>query len=285
MKLPDRKEIFKRLKRIALAAVLAILLLVNGLVLLLIIGGIILLFFQGSFQNTAFLTALSLFFAIFLGLSAIIVKVNRKFNIITERKPTRADLKMLGYLAVALVGQYVFISAADYYFKLFPTTISRTLTMEILRTLIQTNGFLIGFSGIVFAQMFWAIHNQQSGIQMEILKAPTAQISAQTSTQETSNDIRRDTLKILERKRTIMIIFMLVVMNAFVISILLSLSSMSQTETLEAIPIDPYVKIPFWSMSIAIIIFAFVIAQSKMSVSEEDIKEMREKSKKGKTKG
>jgi len=284
MKLPDRKEILRQLKRVVLAVVLVVLLFASGFLLLFIISGII-FWIQGGFQNTqVYLGFLFFFSAIFLGLAVIITKMNRKFRIITEKKPTRDDLKMVGYLVSALVGEYIFFSAVDYYFKLFPPTISRTLTMEILRTLIQTNGFLIGFGGIVFAQMFWAIHNQQSGIQMEILKASTAQTSAQTSTEETSDDIRRDTLKILDRKRTLMIIFMLIVMNAFVISILLSLSSMSQTETLEAIAIDPYIRNPFLSMTVAIIIFAFVIAQSRMSVSEEDIKEMREKSKKQKEK-
>jgi hypothetical protein len=278
--MPKKRTLFEKITRAVLGVVIVALIGVALFLLLFVVFGIY-LWIQGGFRESAYFFVSGLFFLLFLGLSVIISKIENRFHIFgPKRKLTKADLKQVGYAIGAIIGEYIFVSAVDFYLKLFPKTISTALAMEILRTIIQTNGFLIGFSGIVFAQMFWAIHNQQSGIQMKIIENPVPQ----TSPQETPYDVRRDYLTVLERKRTSMIISMFIVMNAFVISILLSLSGMSQIETLETIPTNPYITNPFWSMSIAIIIFVVFIAQSKMSLSEEDVKKVREKSEKSKKK-
>lgn len=156
-------------------------------------------------------------------------------------------MKLLCYLSIGIIAE----------------KISGTLTVEILTIVIQANGFLLGFSGIVFAQTFWALHNQQCSIQMKIIENPFVQ------SKEREFDIRKEYLTILERKRKFMILYMFSVMSCFVISILLSLSGMAQTEAGEALSTNSYLKNPFLSMSLGILIFFISIIQSKIAIQEE----------------
>lgn len=158
---------------------------------------------------------------------------------------------------IPFVGNYVVFYVLSVYFKLFPATMSKALTMEILKVIVQTNGFLIGFSGIVFAQMFWAIHNQQNNIQMKILEF--------SPSQNIMRDTQKRFLAVLELERKLMIACMFIVVILFVISIFLSLIGMSQTEVLETLPTDPYLLYPFVSMSAGIVLFVTFMAQSNVS--------------------
>jgi hypothetical protein len=215
----------------------------------------------GNIQDLPYFITDAIFFLLFLCTLYVAYKIDRKLR--PETKLTRNTIKQLGYLLAGAIAEFVFLYALDSYFKLFPATISATLTVEILTIVIQANGFLLGFSGIVFAQMFWALHNQQCGIQMKIIEDPFIPLK------EKAFDIREDYLTVLERKRRSMIIYMFAVMSIFVISILLSLSGMAQTEMLETLPTNPYLIYPFLSMVAGILLFFFSIVQSKIAIQEE----------------
>lgn len=131
--------------------------------------------------------------------------------------------------------------------------------IDILKTIVQADGFLIGLSGVVFAQMLWAINHQQNTIQAELLKKKKRLWGA----------IQIFYVNALDKKRRDMTIFMALVIGLFMISIALSLSAMARTE-LSAIEIhvDPDIRNPLLFMILGIAFFVVFIATSKMSLEK-----------------
>ena len=183
-----------------------------------------------------------------------------------RKKMNIEEIKQSLYSLLPSIIIFVSIYLLNIYFGLFPTTISATLSLEILKILIQTNGFLIGFSGIVFAQMFWAVHNQQANIQKDILEHPFV------PHEKTVFDIREDYLEAFERKRKSLMIVMFSIITLFLVSILLSVSVMAQTETNTIIPTNPTFTNPFWFMVLGTLLFAVSLAQSKMDIRTDVIR-------------
>lgn len=174
-------------------------------------------------------------------------------------------------IAVAVYG-FTIVSA---YFQLFPSSVSDTLRLDILRTIIQSNGFLIGLTGIVFAQMFWAINNQQNALQMDIIQNPKNIGYPNIAPAESrDSDVRRDFVMALDRKRRDMSLYMFFVIGAFIVSIALSLREMARTELYQAVstPTYPDIIYPIQSMIIGIVFFVIFIVTSKMSLAKEDEK-------------
>jgi predicted nucleic acid-binding Zn ribbon protein len=207
------------------------------------------------------------FFLLLLGCSYVVYATDKALEEFRPRtKMNREAIKksMYSFLPtiVIFVSMYLLIS----YFGLFPTAISATLSLEVLKTLIQTDGFLIGFSGIVFAQMLWAIHNQQANIQKSILEEPFAPNERVTS------DPREYYLEAFERKRKSMIILMFLVIALFLISILLSVNGMAQTEANTTMPTNPTLTNPFLFMAYGILLFAGSLTQSEMDIRGDVIR-------------
>lgn len=183
----------------------------------------------------------------------------------------RGNLKIMAFALAALLGVIASSSVLNAYFGLLPATIGKTLRVEIFKTVIQADGFLIGLSGIVFAQMFWAINHQQGNIQVELLKE-----RKQGETFE--RDVRTQFVRVLDRKRTRMAMMMFLVVVIFAGSVALSLSGMARTDlyATDLTPTSPDVVNPLWLMFLGIAAFVISIATSKMSL-EEDIGKVKTK--------
>ena len=253
--LPLRKKLKKTLLYVAQIAFA----LLSLIWLLFVVAGIYL--WLGNIHDLNNLIASGFFFLLLLGCSSVVYVTDKALEEFRPRiKMNRELIKQSMYSYLPTIAILVLAYLLNSYFGLFPTTISATLSLEILKTLIQTDGFLIGFSGIVFAQMLWAIHNQQANIQKNILEHPFAPNEKMTF------DIREDYLEAFERKRKLMIILMFSIIMLFLISILLSVSGMAQTETNTTMPTNPTLINPFWFMTYGIFLFAVSLAQSKMDI-------------------
>ena len=259
---PTKLSLRKKAKKIALQIIQIIFVLISLFLLFLVIFGLIV--WLGNIQDTSMLFGSGLFFLFFLASTSVVYTTEKALQEFQpSKKLNRDDIKQLGYASLPTVAIIILFYLFDYYLKLFPTTISANLSLEIFKILIQANGFLIGFAGIVFAQMFWAIHNQQSNIQKDILEHPF------TLDEKKTSDIREDYLTAFERKRGSMVRIMFIVLIFFVVSILLSLGGMAQTETQSTLPTNPNLTFPFWSMTYGIFVFGVSIAQSKMDIRED----------------
>ena len=259
---PTELSVRKKAEKISLQIVQAIFVLISFFFLIVVVVGFGA--WLSNIQSTSLLFGTVFFFVLLLISSFIVYASERALEEFRPRpKLNRDDIKQLGYASLPTVAIVALFYLLDYYFKLFPTTISANLSLEIFKILIQANGFLIGFAGIVFAQMFWAIHNQQSNIQKDILENPF------TPDEKRAFDIREDYLTAFERKRGSMIRIMFVVVILFVVSILLSLGGMAQTETQPTLPTNPNLTNPFWCMTYGIFVFGVSIAQSKMDIRED----------------
>ncbi len=158
--LPLRKKVKKTLLYIVQIAFV----LLSFLCLVFVIIGIFL--WLDNIYVLSNLVGSGFFFLLLLGCSYVVYITEKALEEFRPRTKMNRELikqSMYSFLPTIIILMSIYL--LNSYFGLFPTTISATLTLEILKTLIQTNGFLIGFSGIVFAQMLWAMHNQQANIQ------------------------------------------------------------------------------------------------------------------------
>jgi hypothetical protein len=174
---------------------------------------------------------------------------------------TLRTMKLLALFGFGLLIIFIVFYSLDQYLSLFPETISATLLVEVSKLIIQTNGFLIGFSGIVFGQIFWAIHNQQCDIQKEMRENEDKE-------KESEYEAR---LRVLERNRILMIFAMFLVIIFFVVSILSSFSAIAQTEILVTLPKNPHLTQSIVTMIAAIFYFMFFIAISRTTYSKKEV--------------
>jgi len=71
-------------------------------------------------------------------------------------------LKATGYTGLILFAIYLLLSIVSSIVQWFPQTMPPKTAFEILRMIVEVNGVLIGFSGIIFAQLLWALNSQQN---------------------------------------------------------------------------------------------------------------------------
>lgn len=267
----DRETLRQKALRFGFSAVQYVFALVA---LFLLFGAVMTLFYWiiGEFQDVSLLQASGIFVGMFLfsGFVVFIIEKSSQHLGLKREAPSvsyKESTKQFGLVLLAMVGLVVATHLISQYFAQFPEFISLDLEREILQTIIQANGFLIGFSGIVFGQMFWAINHQQNTIQVRILENPN-----------TDQNILRAYVLALDRKRRSMTLTMSFVIGLFLFSIASSLSGMARTEsyTTGLAPTIPDVSIPFIVMVAGVAFLVFSIATSKMSL-EEEVKKIREK--------
>ena len=233
--------------------------------------------FMGGFQ-IAYLELALLYIGIFMLLIEAVTYVEKqlklarpssKFFSTSYRENLRAFL-VPSSIAITAFGAFAVIGM---FLGLFPDQVSASLRLEILKTVIQTNGFLIGLTGIVFAQMFWAINNQQNALQIEIIKNPVG-YSNVTPEESRDRDIRERHVTALDKRRRDTSISMFVVIGAFMFSIAISLREMARTETYQSglTLVNPDITTPIFSMIIGIVFFVVFMVGSKMSLTEDDAK-------------
>ena len=241
--------------------------LIFGLFVLFFLFGTILTLFNwavGGFQDSSLIQAsgLFLFMIFFMGIIVVLVEKGlRRLGLKREVTPVSSkEWKEFAMVLLAMVSVVALTYLVNQFFAQFPETISANLDLEIMKTIIQTNGFLIGFSGVVFGQMFWAINHQQNTIQANILENPKLD--------QTSKDMRKDYVALLDKKRRSMAITMAFVIGLFVLSIVFSLSAIARTEfyATELVPTIPEISNPLFFMIGGIIFFVISIATSKLSL-------------------
>jgi hypothetical protein len=220
----------------------------------------------GGFQDSSLIQAsgLFLFMIFFMGIIVVLVEKGlQRLGLKREVTPVSSkEWKEFAMVLLAMVGVVALTYLVNQFFAQFPGKISASLDLEIMKTIIQTNGFLIGFSGVVFGQMFWAINHQQNTIQANILENPPS------SADQTSKDMRKDYVALLDKKRRSMAITMSFVIGLFILSIAFSLSAMARTEFYgtDLVPTIPEISNPLFFMIGGIIFFVISIATSKLSL-------------------
>jgi len=78
----------------------------------------------------------------------------------------RALLTILAYILIASVPT-VFVFLMIQASQLFPIFVEASIAVEMLKVIVQVNGFLIGFCGLTFTQLFGAITRTLQGEQLE----------------------------------------------------------------------------------------------------------------------
>jgi len=77
-----------------------------------------------------------------------------------------------GRMCLSILLLLLFITLVTYYLP-FPSEIEPKTVSDILRTLVEIDGIFIGFSGIIFAQMFGSLMDQQNVFYSKLLDSPS----------------------------------------------------------------------------------------------------------------
>jgi len=258
------EEIRNNLK--LLAVVISTLL--GFLFLVLSVLGVMLWITSGDFN---FLGAAVFSFALFIPCGYIVKRFEREWTEFERRRgytqPTTTDtikaiLKALGYI----VGSYLLFVFLDQYVGVFPKVIQTTIAIEIVRTIVQIDGVLIGFCGLVFAQLFWAIHSQQNVVYEETLtfKRTNPENPDEPLKDKTFREELFDRLKELEASRRSLTMNMLFAVVPLLLSILLALSKMGWSQSYpEGYPTRLLLWDPIMWMWLGIGFFILFIIRSK----------------------
>jgi len=219
-----------------------------------------------------FLVGSVIFFVFFIPCGYIVKKFEPEWRQFERRRgytpPTTTDsfksiLKGLAWV----VASFLLLLLLNQYFRLFPQSIEPNLAIEIIKAIIQINGILIGFSGLVFAQLLWAIHSQQNVVYQEKLAEGRLQIG------EGAIVVREDLyerLKVLEATRRSMIVNIFFTVVPFVVSILISLSKMAWVGSYEGgYPIRMLLWDPLFWLVFGICFFTLVTMRTKL-ISERE---------------
>jgi uncharacterized membrane protein (DUF485 family) len=216
--------------------------------------------FIGGFNVVPLLEMGAVLFGLFLFFEFFATKFEEDLQQLQPKEEAylvslRKNLKTSGWIFLASFSMFTGLYFLGQYLSLFPPIINASLEVEILKTIIQADGFLIGLSGVVFAQMFWAINHQQSTIQAELLRKP----------KRLQDEIQAHYVKELDKKRGELALRMSLVILFFIVSIALSLSGMARTEMTTSVP-SSNITNPFMAMILGIGIFMLSIYTSKMSL-------------------
>ena len=106
------------------------------------------------------------------------------------------------------------------YLTIFPSPVSPNIAVEILKAILQVNGFLIGFIGVIFAQLLRGLYSQQAAIQQERFKLVTETVSPKP-------DKHLDLIDKIKDARRSVAVFAILDIICFLISILYSLAQIA----------------------------------------------------------
>jgi hypothetical protein len=111
-----------------------------------------------------------------------------------------------------------------YYLKLFPEYLKIPVGDNLLQILITANGVLLGFVGIIFAQLLSSTSDQQNVIYQKIIESQDSSMQSKLS----------ELLHSLERKRIAIVLSTAVGFISFTSSILFSLSILAKDSLLQS---------------------------------------------------
>jgi len=175
----------------------------------------------------------------------------------TRRESFKESLPLFLLIVIALIFAWILES----YFLSFPTSISSELAKEMLKTILTIDGILIGFDGVVLAQLLWAIHSKGNIIYEKIIEKPKGQ--------QTLHELKEE-LKRLGRKRIGIIISMFYSMMPILASILLSLNKLPLAYGLEEVSPRELLYDPLSGLMVGVIILVYVMLYTNLLPSLED---------------
>jgi hypothetical protein len=156
------------------------------LILLFLAGLSLLVFFfvgvVGALITGSYLLFLGglFYFFVFIVLTFIVRKLEPAWEEVQARlgfkekpKTTKEALKeSLPYFGILIVAFAVY-GILEWYFNLFPPTISKELAGEMVRSILTIDGILLGFYGVILAQFLWAIHSKGNLIYEQMITHKT----------------------------------------------------------------------------------------------------------------
>lgn len=232
-------------------------------ILMLIAGFFLVIFFLGGIMGAFLSGDVTLFIGglFFFILFVIVGTVAKRFESAYEeferlrgirRKTTREAFKESLPLFSAIIFTLVFAWIFESYFLSFPPTVSSDLAREMLKTILTIDGILIGFYGVILAQLLWAVHSKGNVIYEQML-----------SSREDENAIRELDLEVekLARTKRAVIGSVFFAMMPLLASILLSLSKLPLTKNVE--PVSPRILLfdPLLALIVGIVLLAVVMFQ------------------------
>jgi len=175
----------------------------------------------------------------------------------TMRESFKESLPLFLMIMFTLVFAWIFES----YFLSFPPSISPELAREMLKTILTVDGILIGFDGVVLAQLLWAIHSKGNIIYERIIE--------QIEEQETLHELK-EAVKRLGRKRLGVIASIFYSMMPLLASILLSLHRLPLAYGLEQVSPRTLLFDPLLGLIMGVILLVLVMLQTNLLPSLED---------------
>jgi len=196
-------------------------------------------------------------------------KVDRKFTITYEIKPlslgekAKAVGRFLVIFAVSAFSVAAIFYATLQFTQVFPEFILVKAGNELLNIMIQADGILLGFSGIIFAQLFSSVNDQQTVLYQRIIEKKT---------EETIGVGKL--LNYLERKKVVLTYSMLFSFLFLIFSIFGSMARIAYiapyqpTDTYSSLAIF-FVPVLFTMVAVVLLTFALTGLSLKPPLEEE----------------
>lgn len=143
---------------------------------------------------------------------------------ITKKKILRwivSFVKVIFWAGIALLAIYLFLQWSASVVQYFPAYTKAQTVSDILRSLVEVDGILLGFVGIVFAQMFGSLMDQQNTVYDKLLD--------ETNRSSERSKAREKYLEVFEEKRNNLVFSMLFTFLLLIWSIFESLKQIADS--------------------------------------------------------
>lgn len=143
---------------------------------------------------------------------------------ITKKKIWRwivSFVTVIFWVSVALLAIYLFLQWSASVVQYFPAYTKAQTVSDILRSLVEVDGILLGFVGIVFAQMFGSLMDQENIVYEKLLD--------ETDRDSKRFKAREKYLEVIEGKRTNIVFSMLFTFLLLVWSVFESLKQIADS--------------------------------------------------------
>jgi len=141
----------------------------------------------------------------------------------------------------------------------FPKEVGKSLVIDILKSIIQIDGILIGLNGIVYAQLLWSVNSLQNTITQRFFENEKDKMSMVKG------------LKALQSERRILILALLFVTILYLGSIYYALAHIAWTEKwTDTVQIFGFIYIPTLLLFSATIISMVIASTRKLTIIETE---------------
>jgi hypothetical protein len=254
---PSKRNIYIK------AALYIILILIAGFFLVIFIfGGVMGLLLTG---NTEHIISGIVYFVLFIIVASLAKKLENAYEEFErirgiKKQTTRENFKENLPFILVIISTLIFAWIFESYFLSFQSNISSELAIEILKTILTVNGILIGFDGVVLAQLLWAIHSKGNIIYEKMLE--------KAGKEEIVQELKKE-IKQLSRKRLRVIASIFYSMMPLLASILLSLNKLTLTYGLEVVSPRELLFDPLLGLLTGVILLILVMLQTNLLPSLE----------------